>query len=48
MSTATYAIDAMKLFVQTGTIVGYGRNLTPKATSTRAQAAQVLYNLFSK
>jgi hypothetical protein len=43
-----YAKDVMKLFVETGTITGYGTNLTPKATSTRAEAAQVLYNLLSK
>ncbi len=45
---AAYAKDAMKLFVETGIISGDGRNLNPKATSTRAQAAQVLYNLLSK
>jgi hypothetical protein len=45
---ATYARDAMKLFVETGTVAGNGMRLTPKATSTRAQAAQVLYNLLSK
>ena len=45
---AAYARDAVKLFVETGTISGDRKNLTPKATSTRAQAAQVLYNLLSK
>lgn len=45
---ATYATDAMKLFVEAGAIVGDGKNLTPKATSTRAQTAQVLYNLLSE
>ncbi|ACL77311.1 S-layer homology domain-containing protein [Ruminiclostridium cellulolyticum] len=45
---AGYANDAMKLFVETGTISGDGSKLTPKATSTRAQAAQVLYNLLLK
>jgi len=46
--TATYARDAMKLFVETGTILGDGTKLTPKATSTRAQAAQILNNLLTK
>jgi|GEM_PF-3594802 len=45
---AGYANDAMKLFVETGIISGDGKKLTPKATSTRAQATQVLYNLLSK
>ena len=43
-----YAKDAMKLFVETGIISGYGGNLTPKAASTRAEAAQVLYGLLSE
>ena len=45
---ADYAKEAIKLFVETGTIQGDGKKLTPKATSTRAQAVQVLYNLLSK
>lgn len=44
----SYARTAMELFVKTGTISGDGKYLTPKATSTRAQAAQVLYNLLVK
>ncbi len=44
---AGYAIEALKLFVEAGTIQGDGTKLTPKATSTRAQAVQVLYNLLS-
>jgi len=43
-----YAKEALKLFVETGTISGDGVNLTPKATSTRAQTAQTLYNLLSR
>lgn len=43
-----YALKAMKLFVEAGMIQGDGVNLKPKTTSTRAEAVQVLYNLFSK
>ena len=43
---AGYANDAMRLFAETGIISGDGRSLNPKALSTRAQAAQVLYNLY--
>lgn len=43
-----YAKKAMEVFVETGTITGDGENLMPKATSTRAQAAQVMYNLISR
>lgn len=46
---ADYAIEAMRLFVETGIVSGDGnRNLIPRETSTRAQAAQVLYNLLSQ
>lgn len=45
---AAYAKDAMKLFVETGTISGDGQKLNPRVTTTRAQVAQVLYNLLSK
>jgi len=44
---AVYAREAMKLFVETGTVRGDGANLAPRATSTRAQAAQVLFNMLS-
>jgi len=45
---SNYAQNAMKVFVEAGTIAGDGKNLAPKATSTRAQAVQVLFNLLSK
>jgi hypothetical protein len=46
---ADYAKEAMKLFVETGIVSGDGKNnLIPRDTSTRAQAAQVLYNLLSQ
>ncbi|KAI7256413.1 hypothetical protein KC345_g10992, partial [Hortaea werneckii] len=47
MDTATvagYAIDAMKLFVDAGLITGNGNELAPKASATRAQVAQIVYN----
>ncbi|WP_236995053.1 S-layer homology domain-containing protein [Heliomicrobium modesticaldum] len=45
---APWAKDAMKLLVETGTVSGSGGKLLPKDTTTRAQMAQVLYNLLSK
>lgn len=45
---APWAKDAMKLLVETGIIQGNGNRLFPKDTTTRAQMAQVLYNLLSK
>ncbi|NSW89292.1 MAG: InlB B-repeat-containing protein, partial [Firmicutes bacterium] len=45
---APWAKEAMKLLVETGTIVGSGGKLLPQDTTTRAQMAQVLYNLLSK
>ncbi len=45
---ASWAKDAMTFFVQTGTISGNGGKLSPIATTSRAEMAQVLYNLLSK
>jgi hypothetical protein len=45
---ASWAKDAMTLFVGTGTISGSGDQLNPRDTTNRAQMAQVLYNLMSK
>ena len=45
---APWAKNAMTLLVETGTISGSGNRLSPKDTTTRAQMAQVLYNLLSK
>jgi hypothetical protein len=45
---ASWARDAMTLFVETGTIGGNGGKLTPADTTTRAQMAQVLFNLLAK
>lgn len=44
----SWAKDAMKLFVETGIIGGTDGKLTPLSTTTRAEMAQVLYNLLSK
>jgi len=45
---APWAMDAMKLLVETGMVSGSGNKLSPKDTTTRAQMAQVFYNLLSK
>jgi len=38
----------MTLLVETGTISGSGGKLFPTSTTTRAEMAQVLYNMLSK
>lgn len=43
--TASWAKDAMTLFIRTGTISGSNDKLSPTGTTTRAEMAQVLYNL---
>jgi uncharacterized repeat protein (TIGR02543 family) len=45
---ASWAKDAMALLVQTKTVGGNNGKLTPTSTTTRAEMAQVLYNLLSK
>ncbi|MDP4093547.1 MAG: S-layer homology domain-containing protein, partial [Bacillota bacterium] len=45
---ASWAKDAMTLFVKTGTIGGSYGKLSPTGTMTRAEMAQVLYNLLAK
>jgi hypothetical protein len=45
---ASWAKDALALFVKTGTISGNERKINPLSTTTRAEMAQVLYNLLSK
>jgi len=45
---APWARGAMKLLVETGVISGSGGKLLPKETTTRAQMAQILYNLLAK
>lgn len=47
-SITGYAKDAMKFFVEAGVAEGNGRNLTPKAYTTRAEVAKLLYNLLTK
>ena len=44
----SWAQDAMTLFVKTGTVSGSNGKLTPTGTTTRAEMAQVLYNLLGK
>jgi hypothetical protein len=45
---ASWAKDAMALLVETGTIGGDNGMLTPTSTTTRAEMAQVVYNLLTK
>jgi uncharacterized repeat protein (TIGR02543 family) len=45
---ASWAKEAMTLLVKTGTIGGDAGKLNPTNTTTRAEMAQVLYNLLSK
>ncbi len=45
---ASWAREAMSLLVETGTISGNAGRLSPASTTTRAEMAQVLYNLLSK
>ncbi len=45
---ASWATEAMTLLVETGTVGGSSGKLNPTGTTTRAEMAQVLYNLLSK
>ena len=45
---ASWAKDAMKLLAGTGAVSGNDGKLSPSASTTRAEMAQVLYNLLSK
>ena len=45
---ASYAAEAITQLVETGTISGSGGKLNPTGTTTRAEMAQVLYNLLSR
>ncbi len=45
---ATWAKDAVTLLVRAGTVGGSNGKLSPLDTATRAEMAQVLYNLLSK
>ncbi len=45
---ASWAEEAMTLFTEAGTVGGNGGKLAPADTATRAEMAQMLYNLLSK
>lgn len=47
-SVAAWAVEAMTALVKSGTISGSNGKLDPTGGSTRAQMAQVLYNLQGK
>ncbi len=44
----SYAKESIEWSVETGIINGYGGRLSPKAPTTRAEFARVLYNLMTK
>ena len=43
-----WAREAMALLVKAGVVSGSGGNLNPTGTATRAEMAQLLYNLLSQ
>jgi len=43
-----WAKDAMTVMIETGTVSGNGGKLSPISTTTRAEMAQVLYNLLTQ
>ncbi|SDK71962.1 family 10 glycosylhydrolase [Natronincola ferrireducens] len=45
---SSYATDVMRFFVKTGVVQGNGNKLMPRKTATRAETAQVLYNIYIK
>ncbi len=45
---AAWAKEPMRLLVKAGMIAGSGGRLNPLSTATRAEMAQILYNLFGK
>ena len=47
-NVADWANEALSSLVKAGTVGGHNNNLNPTATTTRAEIAQVLYNLLSK
>lgn len=47
-SIASWAQDAMTALVKAGTVTGSNGKLNPASTTTRAEMAQVLYNLLGK
>jgi hypothetical protein len=47
-NVAPWATDAMSALVKAGMISGSGGKLSPTSTTTRAEMAQVLYNLLGK
>lgn len=44
----SWAIEAMDVMVESGTVAGFNNKLAPTGNSTRAEMAQVLYNLLGK
>ncbi len=47
-SAASWAKDAVEALIAADIIIGSGGKLSPKNTTSRAEMAQVIYNLLSK
>ena len=48
-SISNYAVDAVRLMQEAGLMVGTGNNyFRPRATSTRAQIATLMYSFYTK
>lgn len=47
-SVADYSRKALGYFVSAGVVSGNGKLILPKSNTTKAEAAQVLYNIFAK
>lgn len=43
-----YAMEAIRSFVESGIVQGDNNRLRPKSTATRAEAAQIIYNIIKK
>lgn len=44
-TVASYAVQAMRHFVENGQVKGFNNKLNPNGLATRAETAQILYNL---
>ena len=45
---ASWAVQALSWCVERGIVEGNGRKLLPDATASRAEAAQIIYNLLQR
>lgn len=47
-NVSMYAVDSVDYMISTGIIKGANNLINPKASTTRAEVSQVLYNLLQK